>query len=162
MEQRKIIRKKFNFELTDKEKAKRAMELADMTNLLHLMEADFFGVKKDYMIRIKEMREKLMRLTKLISIGTEEREVDVEEIFNHDEEKVSYLYKGKIIQTRDMTDEERQLSMVLYPPFAEPEKYTPVNKPCMTCGEKFTSRHKFHRICEGCAKLEAHKFAGGA
>lgn len=159
MEQRKPIRKKFTFELSDKEKAKKAMQLSELMNVLHLMEADFFGVKKSYVIRIKDMREQVGKLTKLISSGLEDREVDAEEVFNHDEEMVSYLYKGKVIHTRPMTEEERQTSMVLYPPFAEPEKFEPVERKCNRCDAPFVQRHKFHRTCEGCLKHEEHRFA---
>lgn len=162
MEQRKTIRKKFTFELSEKEKAKKAMQLSEMMNVLHLMESDFFGVKKDYTIRIKDMREKVGKIARLINAGTEEREVDAEEVFNHDEEIVSYLYRGKVIHTREMTPEEKQLSLTLYPPFVEPEAFKPIDRKCNRCDEKFTARHKYHRTCETCVKHEVHRFGEGA
>jgi ribosomal protein S27AE len=162
MEQRKTVKKKFTFELGEKEKWKKAMMLAAMVNNVEQIKAARFGVMKEYAIKIKEVQERIAGLNKLIESGLEEREVVAEEIFNHDSSEVNYLYKGKIIHTREMTDDEKQLSLVNYPPFVEPEKFKPRDIDCSRCGEKFLARHKFHKICENCQKLELHRFAGEA
>ena len=100
--------------LTDTEKQARGKELAEAVLRKHELEQELDGIKKHYATDIKAQDAAIDRLQNIVNSGSEFREVAI--IINHDYKDGVILSTrvdtGEIFDTRIMTSNERQMSLI--------------------------------------------------
>lgn len=102
---------KITFKLTDEEMLERA-KAASKTNIeLQDEQSEFDHIKKKYKQKIDTLEEELQRLLEVIAEGKEEREVRCELEKDFSDRKMLYLYDGKIVHTRSLTNQELQMDL---------------------------------------------------
>lgn len=107
------------FELTKEELLAYGERAAKLEKMIADLEIEKAVTAKTFKERIGGLRAECASLSRLIRDKREYREVDVEEVFNYSEKRVDYQYKGKVIETREMTENERQLELDIRKPSAE-------------------------------------------
>lgn len=109
---RKIF-KEIAFALTDSElitKAKTAAVLSKEIDQKENALKDYVKVEKE---NIKKLDFEKRRNLKLVREGKEDRVVEVNQLMDYAEGKISYVYQGEVVEERVMTVEERQVEMQL-------------------------------------------------
>jgi len=100
--------------LTDTEKQARGKELAEAVLRKHELEQELDGIKKHYATDIKAQDAAIDRLQNIVNSGSEFREVAI--IINHDYKDGVILSTrvdtGEVFDTRIMTSNERQMSLI--------------------------------------------------
>lgn len=107
------VKRKIKFELNQSELAEKAKEIGKLRGGLDKLVAQFCEVKRDWNERIKKITDKLVVLENQCDEVKEEREVMTTAVKDHDEQTVRYFYKGEVVETRPMTEVDRQEELTL-------------------------------------------------
>jgi hypothetical protein len=86
-------------------------EGALMRNLDNLKE-QFAEVEKSWDERIDPVADELAGVRKTLKEGKITKTAEVEVVKNYDENRVDYVFEGKVVDSRDMTVEDRQGSLL--------------------------------------------------
>jgi hypothetical protein len=105
--------KLLTIQLTDAELAERGMTAATKAGEVAELETEFEGVKEIWKAKIKKAEADRDVALEAIRRGTEDRNVDCYEVKNFETNKVEYWAKGKVLQSRDMTETDRQTDLPL-------------------------------------------------
>lgn len=107
------------FDLTNKQLEEFADKAATLTTHRDdIVEAKKKTVKK-YTDEIKDTQNEIDRLLKCHAQKFEEKETDCIKRLNYTDKTVSYVVKGKVIETRAMTEPETQMTMATDTPRAK-------------------------------------------
>lgn len=105
------IQRTVELKISDKEQAKRARELAKLE--LEKFEAEQ-AKKADahkWNHKIKHLQQEISQLSREVDSGREEQTVTCTLVKDYEGNKVDYYYKDEIVDTREMTDEDRQMDI---------------------------------------------------
>ena len=105
------IKKEIEFELTGEEIVEKAMHLADLHGKTQEVEEELKGHKKRLGDIIKENKEEIARICRVIEHGKEIRLVDCEMEKDFDTNTITYFHNGVKIDERAMEPSERQQEM---------------------------------------------------
>ena len=105
----KFIKRTLNLPLSKEEVSKKAHEAAKYSQEVNKYEAIRKEQSDKYKAIIDANSAKMHQNLNDISTGTSKREVSCEEIKDFDKKTVSYRYQGKIVETRQLTEEDKQL-----------------------------------------------------
>jgi len=85
---------------------------------LSKLQLDYFETEEEkkasarnYNHKMKDMKATIQRLSRENDSGTEDTEVDVVAVKNFEANEVEYYYEGKVVETREMTDDDRQTDL---------------------------------------------------
>jgi hypothetical protein len=100
--------------LTAEEKEAKAQELASTVDRIKFLEADRREHTAEINSSIKERRHIVEKLVRQVKSGTEEREVDVEEVVDWSAAVVRTVRKdtAEVVSSRTLTPKERQQTML--------------------------------------------------
>jgi len=105
------IKRALPFKLSDEEKARKGEAAARLNEKL----AEAVDKKKTEVAKhtagIKELQTKISNHLTAISAGVERREVTCIEHKNFEKNVVEFIYEGEVLETRPMTDADRQIQM---------------------------------------------------
>lgn len=152
----KKVKKVFRIKLSGSQILKIAKEACEIEQRIERRTERLRGLKKLAEIKIKEMEEKRTELFQKIRSEEAEVELEANEVINFATGKVTYIdsQTNKVLQVRDITDDEKQLDFGIDIPDPIIEKNSA--RKCITCEEKYIGTG---RICPNCRKLEAYRFA---
>jgi hypothetical protein len=105
------MKKEITFKLTEKDEA----ELGRKAAKLNITYGQFTGVKKEYTGRLEAIELEVNQISKWFEDGERREVVEVIERKNFEKRIMQYLFKGKIVETRDMTAEEMQTELPIEP-----------------------------------------------
>lgn len=105
------MQKVLSITLEEAEKAERADLLADLQIEKTSVESEKREVSSKYRLRIKALTESINKLSRAVKNGFEERNVECTMIKNFSENRVEYWYKDQMLESRDMTADDRQAEM---------------------------------------------------
>lgn len=106
-------RKWFSFQLTTEETAKKGLRAAELAVEIVTKEEEANSVKDKFKGEVATLRREQAGLHRTIRAGSEQREVDCEEVKDWDRLLVEWKYKGDVMESRPMTAEERQVKLKL-------------------------------------------------
>ncbi len=106
---KKVIRR-LRCKLTDKEKLAAGNRMADARAEVGRLEADLTSVKKEMAAKIQEQDAIMTQASELVRTGFESRQVHCEFVLDYQKgvAKTLRMDTRKIIEKRDLTQEERQ------------------------------------------------------
>lgn len=111
IEEREIKNKELRFPLTHEDVERKAREAAAISSDLTAHRIESKKIRTELSGKEAGLENGLARTLNIISEGHEVRSVDCIERRNFDENKVEYLFEGKVIEDRPMTGSERQREM---------------------------------------------------
>lgn len=127
--QEKKMKREFTFELTEKEVVTYARKTATLTKQRNDIEAEFNNIKSTFKAKIDEKETEIASLLQAIEKGSEIRLTECIERKDFNKEVVEYVAGSKILETRDMTEEEKQMELNLDKATTEKAKRGDKNKP---------------------------------
>lgn len=99
------------FALTEAQKAEKGVEAAKASQHLTTLEIEKAREMKTMGARIKDASSRVTTLLSEIHSGFEEREVECIEHKDFDKKEVQYWHEGKIVFSRPMRDDDKQLEL---------------------------------------------------
>jgi hypothetical protein len=117
------VKRALPFKLTDEEKARKAEAAANLNEELEAAVAAKKVEVEKHTVKIKGLTNKISNTLKAIQTGEERKEVQCTEVKNFEKNLVEYVFKGQVLETREMTAEDRQLTLA-----DKPEKKGPKPK----------------------------------
>lgn len=107
------IKRALPFKLNDEQKARKGEQAALLSKKL----AEVVEKKKEEVAKftasIKNLQNQIHDRLRCIEEGIERREVECTEVKNFNENQVEYHFEGKVLETRPMTEVDRQTEMKL-------------------------------------------------
>lgn len=107
------VEKELTFDLTVEERAKMADEAGAAEEEARALEAELSQYTSDKKAKIAGLYEKSSELLKLIRRRKEERVVDCDEVRDYEKAEVRWMWKGKEMEARPMTEQEKQVKLDL-------------------------------------------------
>jgi len=111
--EKRDIKKSFWFDLSKKEKEDASDSLVKTMTKKIKKELQFNDVKKKWNGDIKELDSECNHYHKLLEAGKEWRELECIEIKDFAKLEVRYMHGTKLIDTREMNGEERQIALTI-------------------------------------------------
>ncbi len=102
------VRRKLKFDMTEQQLAEKAREAGKLRSGLNELLAQYADVKRDWSGRIKKAETQLSALELLCHEGKDLVEVACTEIKNHENQTIEYWHQGTLMESRSMTDLDRQ------------------------------------------------------
>ena len=117
--QERLVTRDMTFQLSQKEIATISKDCAALDSEVVALEQQLAGVKKELGGIIKEKKRVLRQLLRDIREGVQTKEVECTERKDWNDGTVEYLVDGKVEETRDMTEEEKQMDMPVDKPLVK-------------------------------------------
>lgn len=107
-----LVKKEVLFELTESEFAERSKIMASLDEQIHQLEREAENMKKRFKAEIELLSGQRRHVSKIVKAGQEIRVVDCTEVQDVEKYLVNYWYRGKLVEQRAMTPDERQLELL--------------------------------------------------
>lgn len=109
-----VIKENLPCKLTDEERLSRADDLANAVQVVDQVKQEKKSLMRQVDSRLNAAESKREELADVVASGREYREVIVHQVFDYNEGKVTEMRvdTGEVIASRDLTDEERQASLL--------------------------------------------------
>jgi len=111
------IKREVTFKLTTKDKAELGEKFGKLNGLYGEIERQFSGVKKEYTGRLEKIEVETNQIAKWFRDQERREVVEVVEKKDFNKRTVQYFHSGKVVEERDMTQDEMQTELPI-----EPEK----------------------------------------
>lgn len=105
------VTKEFMFKLTEKEKSALGEKGAGVHANIKVTEANFKEVKSNWAAKIKDLKAQEDVISLAITEGLEKRVVDAVMVKDYELNEIKYFVSGELIESRDMTESERQAEL---------------------------------------------------
>lgn len=102
------VHRVLNLPLTDADKSKRADLMAEVQIALQDQEAEKKLNATGFNQKIKELKKSLRTLSRQVKDGIEEKNVECTMVKNFEANAIEYWYEGEVVDTVEMTEEDRQ------------------------------------------------------
>lgn len=112
--EKREVRKRFWFVLDGEEKIQYGVKAAELEHKIEKEERIVTDLKekvKNHNSTITENSKERRSLLRAIKSGKELRDADAIEVRDFEKKEIRYLVGKKVVETRDMTEEEAQVSM---------------------------------------------------
>lgn len=110
------VTKEFMFKLTKDESNEKGMAAAALKKEVDRLEIQFDEVKESWKAKINTRTDKYKELLDVIDAKEEKRTVEAILVHNYADATIEYWFEGTIMESRAMTDNERQKEMDLKAP----------------------------------------------
>jgi len=107
-ERRKPVNKEVTFKLNDEEIVEKAKQAGLLRNRKAVLQEEFGRVKASYKGRIEAIENDISELLTAIDTGSITKQAEVVEVFDYDTNEVFVEHQGQVVETREMTYEEKQ------------------------------------------------------
>lgn len=109
-----VIKETLPCKLTDDERLARADDLANAVQVVEQVRQEKKSLVRQVDARLNAAESKREELADVVASGREYREVIVHQVFDYDKGVVTEtrIDTGEVIASRDLTDEERQASLL--------------------------------------------------
>lgn len=104
----KTVQKDLMFELTEKERVKKQDEFRDVDNDIGSLKNEIAEFRRAKNAEIKELQVTKTKLNKILEENAEPRNVKCTVRYIFATNKVQYVYKGEVMEERELEDWERQ------------------------------------------------------
>lgn len=105
------VTKEFMFKLTEKESNEKGKAAAALKKEVDSLELQFEEVKDSWKAKIKTREDKYKEHLDVVAAQEEKRTVDATLVHNYAEGTIEYWFEGTVMESRAMTDHERQKEM---------------------------------------------------
>ena len=122
------VTKEFMFKLTEKESNEKGRAAAALKKEADRLDTEFDELKESWKAKIATRVDKYKELLDVVDAQEEKRTVDATLVHNYAEGTIEYWFEGKIMESRPMTDNERQKEMDLKPPKKARAQKQPLGK----------------------------------
>lgn len=109
----RLTRNTLRFTLSQKEYAEKAKKMAELDQAAMQAEKDFETIKEDHKGKIAAINRARYNLSRVVSDGFEDRNVECIEVLDYRDKSVKYTFNGEIMLERAMTTEELQADLNL-------------------------------------------------
>lgn len=107
----KTVKHAFKFKLSKDDYVTKAKNIAELNEQVYDLNSKFDMVKREHKTRVESLLMASGKELVCVRDGEEEREVECIMVMDFNRNLIEYVYQGEILQTRSMSDFERQRNL---------------------------------------------------